>query len=81
MKESTSHKSSVIDAKTNLIPRTQERELRRKVEERPCILVTGARQTGKTTLLRSSFPGIEYGNYSGLFPENFIKALDSIFMT
>lgn len=66
MKESTSHKSSVIDAKTNLIPRTQERELRRKVEERPCILVTGARQTGKTTLLRSSFPGIEYVSFDSI---------------
>jgi len=51
---------------TNLIPRAQEEEMRHRAGERPCILVTGARQTGKTTLLRSCFPDAEYVSFDGI---------------
>ncbi|MCG5051897.1 MAG: hypothetical protein KA712_02965 [Myxococcales bacterium] len=42
------------------IPRAQEEEFRRLVASRPVVLVTGARQTGKTSLVRRVLPGREY---------------------
>lgn len=41
-------------------------ELRQRATTRPCILVTGARQTGKTTLLRMTFPEVEYVTFDNL---------------
>ncbi len=41
-------------------------ELRQRAATRPCILVTGARQTGKTTLLRKTFPEVEYITFDNL---------------
>ncbi len=39
------------------IPRRIESVLRRRVETRPVVVLTGARQTGKTSLVRRLFPG------------------------
>ena len=39
------------------IPRRIETVLRRRIETRPVVVVTGARQTGKTSLVRRLFPG------------------------
>lgn len=42
------------------IPRLLEAELKRRAGERPVVVVSGARQTGKTSLVRKVFPGHSY---------------------
>jgi predicted AAA+ superfamily ATPase len=42
------------------IPRKLEKVLRRAVRQFPAILLTGARRTGKTTLLQRTFPNAAY---------------------
>jgi hypothetical protein len=41
-------------------PRSLAQVIRRALETFPAVLVTGARQTGKTSLLRNEFPGHRY---------------------
>jgi predicted AAA+ superfamily ATPase len=53
-------------SREGFIPRAQETELQGRAKERPCVLVTGARQTGKTTLLRSCFPDAEYVSFDSI---------------
>ena len=52
--------------KPTFIPRAKEADLRARAAERPCILLTGARQTGKTTLLRSCFPNHAYLTFDSI---------------
>jgi predicted AAA+ superfamily ATPase len=42
------------------IPRSIETQLQRSVRTRPVVVLTGARQTGKTSLLRRLFPGYSF---------------------
>jgi uncharacterized protein len=42
------------------IPRYQEEHLRRSVRTRPVVVLTGARQTGKTSTLRRLFPDFHF---------------------
>ncbi len=42
------------------IARTATKLLQRRAEQRPCVLVTGARQVGKTSLVRRAFPDHTY---------------------
>jgi predicted AAA+ superfamily ATPase len=39
------------------VPRVLDQTIRRAMSTFPAVLVTGARQTGKTTLLRTEFGG------------------------
>jgi predicted AAA+ superfamily ATPase len=63
------------------IPRSIEKKLLARASERPCILVTGARQTGKTTLLKNSFPDTQYLSFDSILlaasaaesPEEFVE--------
>lgn len=48
------------------ITRKQEGELRARAAERPCVIVTGARQCGKTTMLTSVFPDTEYVSFDSI---------------
>ncbi len=48
------------------IPRTIKERLHRTVESRPVVLLTGARQTGKSSLLQREFPLSEYVSFDHL---------------
>jgi uncharacterized protein len=45
-----------------VIPRDLERELRRRATSYPVVVVTGPRQSGKTTLCRATFPKLKYAS-------------------
>lgn len=65
----------------NYIPRKTEEKLLQSFKTRPAVLVTGARQTGKTTLLQNTFPSVEYVTFDNILladaakssPQNFLK--------
>jgi predicted AAA+ superfamily ATPase len=42
------------------IPRDVEPRLQKSVKTRPVVVLTGARQTGKTSTFRRLFPGYEF---------------------
>ena len=43
-----------------MLPRQIERKIRQAAEQYPVITLTGPRQSGKTTLIRSMFPDMQY---------------------
>jgi uncharacterized protein len=43
-----------------MIPRTLTKSIKRLIKKYPVIFLTGPRQSGKTTLLKTSFPGYTY---------------------
>jgi hypothetical protein len=43
-----------------MIPRKLERKIRQAAEQYPVISITGPRQSGKTTLIRTMFPDMQY---------------------
>lgn len=42
------------------IKRTMAKEIRERISQYPILAVTGPRQSGKTTLLKTLFPDYEY---------------------
>ena len=48
------------------IPRQIEEKLIHASQTRPAVLVTGARQTGKTTLLKKTFPSVQYVTFDNI---------------
>lgn len=53
-----------------MIERALTTRVRSSVATRPCVLVTGARQVGKTTLLRMAFPDMEYVSFDNILLAN-----------
>ena len=51
-----------------MIPRTLAPILARRAQEFPVVFLTGPRQSGKTTLARSTFPDFEYASLEELAP-------------
>ena len=51
-----------------MIPRTLAPLLARRAKEFPVVFLTGPRQSGKTTLARSTFPDFEYASLEELAP-------------
>lgn len=52
------------------VPRTLGNEILRSAKEFPVVVVTGPRQTGKSTLLRKLFPSHEYSTMDDPFKRN-----------
>ena len=52
------------------INRQIEEKLKKAFETYKVVLITGARQVGKTRLIREMFPNIKYVNFDNLFDEN-----------
>jgi len=55
-----------------MITRSIENSILSVVSKIPVIVITGPRQSGKTTLARKLFPDYEYFNLE--FPDNYVRA-------
>lgn len=57
----------------NYIPRAIERYIDRSAKAFKCVLLTGARQTGKSTMLKRLFPSYKYVPLDDPFVEDQAK--------
>lgn len=56
-----------------MLERIVASHLARLASQYPVVIITGPRQSGKTTLCRSSFPGMPYVNLEGIAEREFAK--------